>query len=145
MAVWTIKSVSGDSPGAAALRGCKILTAPPGSPAGIAYLLFTANGDAPIARSPSNPPNFTGFALGGLNWNVSSTTTAPQNPPNGSTLSGTYWNNAVGARPGSEDGTWQAEATGGGPVEDDDDSEKSEEDKSDEDDAQSFAPDSPDV
>ena len=115
MAMWTIKSVSGNSPGAAALRGCRILAVPDGG-GGFSYRLLPATGGDWIATSASNPPSFTAFLLGGLNWNVSATTTLPVNPRNGATLSGSYSNNGGGARPESGEGSWQAEPTGGGPL-----------------------------
>jgi hypothetical protein len=115
MAMWTIKSVSGNSPGDAALRGCRILAVPDGG-GGFSYQLLPATGRDWIATSAYNPPLFVGFSMGGLDWNVYVNTTAPRDPPNGSTLAGRYWNNAGNARPESGEGSWQAEATGGGSV-----------------------------
>jgi len=140
MAVWTVTGVGQDGE---AFLGCKIVRVPE-SRGDFTFLIFTPNGDLPIISSTSNPPSFTGFNLGGLTWNVSTTGAIPRNPPGGYTLAGFYSNSARGARPESGTGSWggtgswQAEATGGGPLplEGEDDSEESEEDKSDEDDAQ---------
>ena len=110
MAVWT---VTGVGPGGRAFLNCKIVAVPE-SGGGLTFLVFTPNGDLPIISSTSNPPSFTGFQLGGLTWNVSTSHAIPRNPPGGYTLAGFYWNSG-GAGPGSAEGSWQAEATGGGP------------------------------
>jgi hypothetical protein len=119
--MWTI--FQGTGPGQFVV-GCRILVTP--GAGNSTYQLLPTTGIRGGLGSSSNP-SFMQVQLDGETLNVFA-----DPPPVSGIWSGGCWR----FQRETEEGSWQAQATGGGPVDDDDDSEESEENKSDEDDAQ---------